>query len=287
LVLETEQNILYRLPFPFENIRRYTLKQADWLVARGEDAAGVSAACGYQGKCTFVEYCVDKSHFHPQDLPSAPRSILSTNRARKLKIGYVGRLLEQKGLFTVLQALEICMPAVTFTLVGEGSALQELESRVKTLGLQQRVEFVKPQSPQGVATFMRSLDALVLMSETTATWKEQFGRVIIEAQACGIPVIGSSSGAIPSVIGGGGWVVPEGNAKALACLLDRLVDDPPLIAEAKLKALQNVERFSPEKVGQDLYSAFLCAAEVRRPRHRQQYNPVSARGERQHVPTHL
>jgi glycosyltransferase involved in cell wall biosynthesis len=101
------------------------------------------------------------------------------------------------------------------------------------------------------------------MSETTATWKEQFGRVIIEAQACGTPVIGSSSGAIPLVIGEGGWVVREGSAKALANLLDRLAEDPQLIADAKLRALQNVERFTPKKVALDFLSALSRAAKHR------------------------
>jgi glycosyltransferase involved in cell wall biosynthesis len=285
LILETEQNILHRLPFPFEQIRRFTLRQADWLIARSTEAANVSKASGYQGGSTLVEYCVDKSLFHPQDLSIRRRNAsISVQPARSLKIGYVGRLIKEKGLFTVLEALKVCTPDVTLTLVGDGGARQELADQVKASGLQHRVEFMKSQSAEGVASFMHSWDALLLMSETTPTWKEQFGRVIIEAQACGTPVIGSSSGAIPLVIGDGGWIVPEGDAKALAHLLDRLADDPQLIAEAKLKGLQNVERFSPEKVGQDLYSAFLCAAELRRSRRRRRYDPVSAHGERLHSP---
>ena len=203
---------------------------------------------------------------------------------RKLKIGYVGRLIRQKGLFTILQALEICMPAVTFTLVGDGPALQELEAKVKTGSLFERVEFLKPQSPEGVASFMHSLDALVLMSETTDTWKEQFGRVIIEAHACGIPVIGSSSGSIPSVVGEGGWIVPEGDPNALATLLDRLATNPQLTADAKMAALRNIKRFGREKVAQDFLSALRHAANLRRTRHTERLDTVDELDKKMHSP---
>ncbi len=75
---------------------------------------------------------------------------------------------------------------------------------------------------------MNAFDCLAVPSRTTAQWKEQFGRVIIEAQACGTPVIGSDSGAIPDVIGAGGIIVPERNPTALAEAIMRLAGDPPL-----------------------------------------------------------
>ena len=62
----------------------------------------------------------------------------------------------------------------------------------------------------------------MLPSLTTASWKEQFGRVLVEAQACGIPVLGSNSGAIPEVIGDAGIVFPENDDVAMLAALDRL-----------------------------------------------------------------
>jgi len=67
---------------------------------------------------------------------------------------------------------------------------------------------------------------LVVPSRTRPNWKEQFGRVIVEAMACGVPVIGSSSGAIPDVIGDAGLIVPEGDRAALAGALRGLMSDP-------------------------------------------------------------
>jgi glycosyltransferase involved in cell wall biosynthesis len=73
---------------------------------------------------------------------------------------------------------------------------------------------------------MSCCDALVLPSLTTPRWKEQFGRVLPEAMACGVPVIGSTSGNIPAMIGDAGIVVPEGDAGAVAAALRSLEESP-------------------------------------------------------------
>jgi glycosyltransferase involved in cell wall biosynthesis len=76
--------------------------------------------------------------------------------------------------------------------------------------------------------FYNHLNVLVLPSLTRPNWKEQFGRVLIEAMACGVPVLGSTSGEIPHVIGSAGIVLPEGDAQALANHLDALRSDAAL-----------------------------------------------------------
>jgi glycosyltransferase involved in cell wall biosynthesis len=102
------------------------------------------------------------------------------------------------------------------------------------------------------------------MSRSTRTWKEQFGRVIMEAQACGVPVIGSDSGNIPSVISGGGWTVPEGDVAALATLLDNLSGNSEARAQASCIALHQAStRYAPGTVGKALSSAYNLAATVR------------------------
>jgi glycosyltransferase involved in cell wall biosynthesis len=73
---------------------------------------------------------------------------------------------------------------------------------------------------------------------TRRNWKEQFGRVLVEAMASGVPVIGSDSGAIPGVIGDAGLVVPEGDVAALHGALCRLRDDPHLRRELAQRGRQ-------------------------------------------------
>jgi glycosyltransferase involved in cell wall biosynthesis len=93
-------------------------------------------------------------------------------------------------------------------------------------GLTGRVVFTGPQPSTAMPRIMRGLDVLVGPSLTTARWKEQFGRMLVEAMACGVAVIGSDSGEIPNVIGEAGLVVSEGDAGALRAALSRLRDDP-------------------------------------------------------------
>ena len=103
------------------------------------------------------------------------------------------------------------------------------------------------------------------MSRTTPTWKEQFGRVIMEAQGCGTPVIGSSSGSIPGVVGPGGWIIGEGDVTALGSLLDRLASDPDAIKTARAAGLAQADsRFSFARLGRALGRAMIDAALARR-----------------------
>jgi glycosyltransferase involved in cell wall biosynthesis len=100
------------------------------------------------------------------------------------------------------------------------------------------------------------MDVLVLPSRTMPTWKEQFGRVLIEAMACGVPVIGSDSGEIPTTIGEAGMVFSEGDADGLAAQIARLYNDPVLRMGLGEKARKRAaENFSTSKVG-TLYREF-------------------------------
>jgi glycosyltransferase involved in cell wall biosynthesis len=75
---------------------------------------------------------------------------------------------------------------------------------------------------------LQGFDVLAGPSLTLPNWKEQFGRMLVEAMACEVPVVGSDSGEIPQVIGDGGLVVPEGNVEALRGALQQLHDSQNL-----------------------------------------------------------
>lgn len=228
LLLETDQNILRRLPPGFEQVRRHTLARTDLLVARGQDALDVCRRCGFTGPSAFVEYGIADDVFYPRDREDERLNF----GIGGFTIGYVGRLVPEKGLLDVLDAMARCRSPVRFVLLGEGPQKPQLEARAQALGLAERVRFLPPCPPDGVARLISALDVLVLPSRTTRTWKEQFGRVIMEAHACGVPVLGSSSGSIPSVVGNGGWIVPEGDVEALARSLDHLAAAPGEVAAA-------------------------------------------------------
>lgn len=265
LILESEQNILRRLPFPFEQIRRYTLQHTDALIVRQPEALEVCRSCGYTGPGVVVEYCVDPKIFYPNDRAGAKTEFGATG----FTIGYAGRLVPGKGLLMVLEALHLCKQNVRFLILGDGPEKDVLANRISELGLEHRVRFVPPVTQDRVARFMNALDVFVLMSQTTRTWKEQFGRVIMEAQACGVPVIGSDSGSIPSVIGDGGWIVKESDAVGLSQVLDRLAANPNEIIEAGARGIaQATSRFSPNKVASDFREAFVLSLKSQADRQR-------------------
>jgi glycosyltransferase involved in cell wall biosynthesis len=87
---------------------------------------------------------------------------------------------------------------------------------------------------------LHRMDVMVLPSRTTPSWKEQFGRVLIEAMSCAVPVVGSSSGEIPTVLGDAGLIFPEGDVAALRVALRRIMLDATLRAELGARGRQRV-----------------------------------------------
>jgi len=256
LVMEVDQNIRKRLPPPFEWMRRHVIRRTDFVLARSPDAAAVVQAIGYRGPVRPIGYGVDRQTFACRRSPLATQS-----RTTQLHIGYVGRIVEEKGLDDALDAIARTESRVTLAIMGEGPHEGRLHRRAAALGLADRVEMRGWGQPAEVASFLHSLDVLILLTRTTASVVEQFGRVIVEAQSCGIPVIGSSCGAIPSVVGAGGWIVPERSPEKLAALLDRIANDRDTLRAKAQLAQRNVStRFTYEVVADDLATAWTEAA---------------------------
>src|SRR5207244_1025724 len=119
-------------------------------------------------------------------------------------------------------------------------ASRALEARVSAWP-RDKARCVGAVTDTDVPEYLAALDALVLPSRTTATWAEQFGHVLIEAMAAGVPVVGSSSGAIPDVVGDAGIIVPEGDAAALRRALGTLLADPALRARLSERGQDRVQ----------------------------------------------
>lgn len=223
LILNTWQNIDRARRPAVAWVARQCLQAADAVLCANQEAQGILQRQHYQGYTEVLPAVgVDTETFRP--CPDKPQS-------RSFVVGYAGRFVREKGLHMLLEAVSKTDPALELRLIGAGPEQAALQARRAALGLDQRAQFVPAMSPAELAAYLCRLDALVLPSLTMPVWKEQFGRVLTEAMACGVPVIGSSSGAIPEVIGEAGLIFPEGDATALAACLERLRAEPALRLE--------------------------------------------------------
>ncbi|MFN8440838.1 MAG: glycosyltransferase [Caldilineaceae bacterium] len=213
----TWQNIHRRYPWPFCLFEQQNYRTAAHAIAGNQEAAQVLRQKGYQGPISVLpQFGVDPEFFTPR----------SPSNASHITIGYAGGLLAEKGLDTLLQACAGLKGDWRLEIVGKGDQLAALETLARDLQISERLTFRSRIASQAMPAFYQGLDLFVLPSRTLPNWKEQFGRVLIEAMACEVVVIGSNSGEIPNVIGEAGMVFPEGDVAQLRSQLQHLLDYP-------------------------------------------------------------
>ncbi len=207
------QNLNRSYPFPFSRMERQVLAGVDYAIMGNREAVQVWRAKGYTGEARVIpQFGVDPEIFQPKRHTSGRSFVIgSANR----------RLVPEKGVDLLLQAVAKLPGVWRVQIAGEGPQRPFLENLARELGIQDRVQFDGAISSAQMPAYLQQLDALVLSSRTLPNWKEQFGRILIEAMASGVPVIGSDSGEIPHVIADAGLVFPEDDVDALT---DRLLN---------------------------------------------------------------
>jgi glycosyltransferase involved in cell wall biosynthesis len=142
-------------------------------------------------------------------------------------------------------------------LVGAGDALADVRRELDGAGLGDRLRHVPTVPHPEMPPYYRCMDAFVLASETTPRWKEQFGHVLLQAMACGVPIVASSSGYIPKVVGDAGLIFEEQDLDALADALAKMMDDPELRETLVGRGHAAVsERYSHDAVAERLYAVY-------------------------------
>ena len=208
------QNLVRRYPPPFAQIERYCYRTCG-AIAGTSQAAAVLRTKGYCGPVANIpQFGVDPVHFAP--------SGGGIDVDPDLVVGYAGRLVPEKGLATLLAAAALLDPPPRLRFAGSGPLADELRRAGSDGPLAGRIQVLGHLNSERMPGFLNSIQVLVLPSLDRTNWKEQFGRVLIEAMACGRAVVGSDSGAIPLVIGSCGLIVRQGDPGALAAALTRL-----------------------------------------------------------------
>jgi glycosyltransferase involved in cell wall biosynthesis len=157
------------------------------------------------------------------------------------RIGYVGRLAEQKRPDLLVEAFGDVEEAARLVVVGDGPLREQVEAAVRRSPARDRITLHGFVPHEQVPAVLRSLDLLVLPSIY-----EEMGSVLAEAMACGLPVVASDVGGIPDVVRDGetGILVPPGDVPALTKALDGVLRDPSLRTRLGEEARRQSVRYS-------------------------------------------
>jgi glycosyltransferase involved in cell wall biosynthesis len=246
----TWQNINRRYPLPFRLMERYVYATAACALAGTPSAERVLREKGYRGPVSvFPQFGVDPNLFMPE--PGI------REQGRSFTIGFAGRLVPEKGVELLVDACAALSLDFRLRIMGEGPALQSIEARARLRGVSDRLEIPGPVRSTEMPAHLRQLDALVLPSLTRPNWSEQFGRILVEAMACGVPVVGSDSGEIPDVVGDAGLVVPEGDVPAITRALECLANDAELRASLARRGRERVlERYTHRQIAEQTVATY-------------------------------
>lgn len=258
-VFHANQNVTKSLPPPFPGIRSAVFRHSSGATVRNRTAGELLGGQGFTGPVEEFPHAVDLARY------------ASAERLEGLEapvVGFVGRLVPEKGVDDLVEALARVRERTgrgSLLLVGDGPEAASLKAQAHRLGVPSRWLGAVPHDR--VPALYGAMDIVAIPSRSTPGWKEQFGRIVIEANAAGVPVVASDSGELPTTVAatGGGMVVPEGDVEALASGLARLVSDAAVRRSLGQAGRHGVAaRFTPEAVAKRLLD-FLSFVAATRP----------------------
>lgn len=229
--------------FPFQKIENYVHRHAGGIVCGNRKAEEILRRKEYQGSTWVLpDKGIDLELYKKDEIGS--KTLREELGISGFVVGYLGRLVEAKGIFTTVEAVAAMPEDVQLLIVGGGKDKDRLKQAVKNAGIEKRTIFQEVVPHTEVPRWLNIMDVMVLPSLTTPEWKEQFGHTIIEAMACGVPVVGSSSGEIPNVIGNAGIVFQEGDSGKLRKALETLYSSPAFRSDLAQQGLERAKEFS-------------------------------------------
>lgn len=177
-----------------------------------------------------------------------------TNQTNQIRIGMLGRIVKEKGAHILLEALTLSnldnYRLVIDNFSEYGDSYKEMISNLIILNdLEEKIEFVNPDHDE-MPMLINSLDIIVMPSISTSNWQEQYGRIAVESLACGKPVIASSCGSLPFILGKYGLIFKEESSSELGLLLNDLkqVINNFDYKNAQIYAYNNYSDFAQAKI---------------------------------------
>lgn len=223
LVFATFQNLGKTYPPPFSWMERRVLQRADGWIAFGDTVHEVQQRRNGYAKIPskVIPPGVDTRAFAPA---AADRIRIRAARGWDDEvpvIGFAGRFVPEKGLSVLAETLMRLTRPWRALFVGGGPELPRLQAL--SAAFPGRVSIATAVPHDEMPAHFNAMDVLCAPSQTTPKWREQFGRMLIEAMACGVPVIASDSGEIPHVVGDVGILVSERDVPGWTAAVDRVL----------------------------------------------------------------
>ncbi|MBI0436023.1 glycosyltransferase [Roseomonas sp. KE0001] len=215
-----------------------------------------------------LEYGFFNQALHKQVIPNSYRPLEVVQPAHprqpgaKLRVGFLGRLHASKGINLIIDAFEKLDPSeVSLVMAGD---LQDphITNRVTELGQSHDAKYLGFLNPPEL---FKMIDVLVAPS----IWHEPFGRVVIEAMAHGVPVIGTDRGGIPDIVENGetGWIFDPDSPGQLSNIIQQILElEPAALPRMSAACIEAAKAYLPEVVGERYLSFYNDVREAKKRR---------------------
>jgi phosphatidyl-myo-inositol dimannoside synthase len=252
LVFRSAQSLDKHYPLPWKWCEQYAMSRASGWICSGKTVEeNLASRSGYQLPHRRIPLGVDTKKFQPN--PAARATALAElgwSEAGPPIIGFMGRFVAEKGLQILMDALDQVRTPWRMLFIGAG--ILEPKLRQWAARYPEQVRILNSVGHADVPKYLQAFDMMVCPSQTTPSWREQFGRMIVESFAAGIPIIGSDSGEIPYVIENTGAIVPERDVSLWAEKLGDWLDSPaPRRRFAEQGLVRAREEFDWSRVAQE------------------------------------
>ncbi|HBR16446.1 MAG: hypothetical protein A3G39_05205 [Deltaproteobacteria bacterium RIFCSPLOWO2_12_FULL_43_16] len=249
LLLSWWENIPYRAVFDEKTSyhKKLIMEKVDMFLPFTETARKILLLEGVPEEKVEVVYPgVDLERFKPGP---KPEDLLTQNNIpqNSFVILYVGKLVSWKGVHNLVYTARVLkekgVKDFVVAVAGKGAQKENMARLIRETNTESHFRFLDFVSYDEMPDVHRMADVFVLPSYPTMTWQEQFGMVLIEAMACGKPVISTNSGSIPEVIGDAGILISPGNFFQLAEIILNLMSNRGFALEVGNRGRQRVETY--------------------------------------------
>lgn len=252
-IFYSAQNIKKIYPLLFRRAEKYVFEKSDLAFPVSSEVADILKEKRFSKNMEIIPWGVDTDMFKRRQLSDLKERL----KLGRFTVGFAGRLVKEKGIIDLMRAVAGLESDTSLLIVGSGPLENKIIRLSRKFNMKDRVVMIKGCRREDVPVYLSAMDVIAVPSITTRHWKEQFGRVIIEAWACLVPVVGSNSGHIPELIGNAGLIFDEGDVLDMRYKIKQIKKNIrlrlQLIERGKIRLKEN---FTWERVSDKIYNAY-------------------------------